>query len=74
MFMADGNRFTSAWAAWFAQVLTVAQDTSNSGTTAQRPTTLLYVGKPYFDTTLGYAINLKSTNPTVWVNGAGASV
>jgi hypothetical protein len=74
MFSSDGKNFTAAWAGWFAQASVVLQDASNSGTTAQRPTANLYVGKPYFDTTLGYAINLKSTGPTVWVNGAGTAV
>jgi hypothetical protein len=31
----------------------------------------LYIGQPFFDATLGYLVNVKSLNPTVWVNGAG---
>jgi hypothetical protein len=41
------------------------------GTTAQRPTTGVYVGQMYFDTTKGFPIFIKSINPIVWVNGAG---
>lgn len=69
-----GGKFTPAWAGWFTQAHQILQDRSNSGTTAQRPTTILYVGKFYFDTTLGLPVWVRSTNPTVWVNGAGAAV
>jgi hypothetical protein len=63
-----------AWAAWFSTAHQILQDTSASGTTANRPINQLYVGKPYFDTTLGAPIHVKSTNPTVWVNGIGTVV
>jgi hypothetical protein len=73
MFDRAGN-FTPAWAGWFSQAQQILQDAANSGTTAQRPTTILYIGKPFFDTTLGVPICLKSVNPPVWVNGVGAVV
>jgi hypothetical protein len=47
--------------------------TIKSGTTANRPTTV-YVGMPYFDTTLGKMIWVKQVSPTVWVDGTGATV
>jgi hypothetical protein len=68
-----GN-FTPAWAGWFSQAQTILFDTANSGTTAQRPTTLLYIGKTYFDTTLGIPIWMKTPATNTWVNGAGAVV
>lgn len=53
----------------------LAQNTMvQSGTTAQRPTRYLYVGMPYYDTTLGYEINVHTITPLVWHNGAGAPV
>lgn len=73
MFQKSGD-FTPAWAGWFSQAQQILTDLSNSGTTAQRPTTILYVSKFYFDTTLGLPVWVKSVNPTVWVNGAGAAV
>jgi hypothetical protein len=73
MFDAAGN-FTPAWAGWFSQAQQILQDLSSSGSTASRPTNALYTGKFYFDTTLGLPIWVKSVNPTVWVNGAGAAV
>lgn len=63
------------WLGWFNNAQTVLYDMANSGTTAQRPTQQLYVGKPYFDTTLGFAIWLKSGGASpVWVNASGAPV
>jgi hypothetical protein len=68
------GRFTPGWAGWFSQAQQILQDLSSSGTTAQRPTNALYIGKPYFDTTIGAPIAVKSVNPTVWVNGIGTVV
>jgi hypothetical protein len=71
----SSGRFTPAWAGWFSNAQQILQDLSNSGTTAQRPTSVLYVGKRYFDTTLGTPIFLKAVSPTVvWVNGIGTAV
>lgn len=56
---------------WFKKIFIIAFDQQNSGTTAQRPTTELYVGKSYFDTTLGYGIRWNGTN---WVDGQGNTV
>ncbi len=69
-----GARFTAPWATWFSNANQILQDLTNSGTTAQRPTTFLYLGKPYFDTTIGMPIVVKSLSPTVWVNGVGTAV
>jgi hypothetical protein len=45
-----------------------------AGTTAQRPTTNLYVGRPYYDTDLGKPINVHQVSPTIWHDGVGATV
>lgn len=64
-----------AWAGWFNNAHTVLSDASNSGTTTERPTSKLYIGKTYFDTTLGIPIWLKTPGASpVWVNGAGSAV
>lgn len=63
-----------SWASWIGKIRLYAGSVSESGTTAQRPTANLWVGRPYFDTTLGYSINLKTVSPAVWVNGAGTTV
>lgn len=41
------------WSAWFTQAFQVLFAAQQSGTTAQRPTTNLWPGRPYFDTSLG---------------------
>lgn len=69
----DGS-ISEPWLVWLNKLWMVAGSLDNSGVTADRPTKGLYVGRPYFDTTLGYSISLKSVRPTVWVNGAGATV
>ena len=65
------------WQVFHHSVQQVAYNMSRSGPTASRPTSNLdarWIGMPYFDTTLGLTIYLKSVNPDVWVNGAGAAV
>ena len=62
------------WSVWMTQLWVVASSLDDSGATGSRPTKGLYVGRTYFDTTLGYQICLKSVRPTVWVNGAGTAV
>jgi hypothetical protein len=63
-FNKDRNRWfiASAWTIFFTQVFNLLTAITASGTTAQRPTKLLWVGRPYFDTTLGYPI---------WYDGSG---
>lgn len=73
-FLTKDGAISPAWAIWLNKLWMVAGALDNSGTTANRPTTGLYVGRPYFDTTLGYRIWLESVRPTVWVDATGASV
>lgn len=40
-------------AAWEEQVARIVNALAMSGTTAQRPTVLLWAGRPYFDESLG---------------------
>lgn len=62
------------WTAWLKTLTLYASAIGDSGTTAQRPVKGLFIGRPYFDTDLGYIIHLKSVSPSVWVNGAGTTV
>lgn len=57
-----------AWREWFARVGMLSN--GDSGTTANRPTKGLYLGKSYFDTDLGYPVYLQSVNPSVWASGS----
>jgi hypothetical protein len=71
-------RLSPMFDSWFQSLGRVTQPLGNNGATAQRPVGSaqqpLYVGQDFFDTTLGYKVTIKSLNPTVWVNGAGAAV
>lgn len=61
------------WLAFFNVLQMVAADASRSGSTAERPTTNLYGGKIYFDTTLNKPIWY---NPFTlgWTDATGATV
>jgi len=63
------------WFSWFSAVYTlILLPQGNNGTTANRPTTNLWIGQMYLDTTLGKPIWILSLNPTVWIDATGASV
>jgi hypothetical protein len=66
---------TPVWQAWFNSIYTWCQGMGQSGTTGSRPTKGLFIGRQYFDTTLGYMVSVKQVSPSViWVNGAGTPV
>jgi hypothetical protein len=66
--------FSPSWTSFFEQIFNILSAITQSGTTAQRPTKFLWIGRNYFDTTKGYPIYVKSVGPVVWVNGAGTVV
>jgi hypothetical protein len=68
---ANTNTVGQEWQEFFSAIFSALSGIQQSGTTAQRPVKGLWVGRPYFDTTLGYAINY---NGTSWVNSVGAPV
>lgn len=68
------GRLTPSWVQWLTKIRLYAGSVSESGTTANRPTTGLFVGRRYFDTTLGYPIWLKTVSPVVWVDATGSTV
>ncbi len=71
----DANgKITYSWVEFTTEVYIGIKAAQTSGTTAQRPIKNLWIGRQYFDTTLGYSINLKSVKPNVWVNGAEVAV
>lgn len=61
---------------WLQQLYWIAFASQQSGTTANRPTTRLYVGRPYFDTSLGKPIWVLSVAAGVatWCDATGAVV
>lgn len=73
--MFEAGRFTTPWGGWFSIAHLILIAASTSGTTAQRPTKNQWVGKPYFDTTLGKPIWLLTIGPpAVWVDATGTPV
>ena len=72
--MDGGGNVHPDWMSYFHSVQQTVFNVSRSGPTTSRPTKMLdgrFIGMPYFDTTLGYMIYLKSVNPDVWVDGGG---
>ena len=71
----DPDRTVSvAWRQWFQRAQLALESIFGSGTTATRPTRMLWIGRQHFDTTLGKPIWIKSVGPAVWVDATGTSV
>ena len=62
---------SSEWLTFFNAAYQVCNAASMSGTTVNRPTKLLWTGRPYFDTTIGKPIWYKTVG---WVDATGAGV
>lgn len=67
----ESVNITKGWGNFFSQVFNICFASAQSGVTADRPMQTLYVGRIYFDTTLGKPIWY---NGTGWVDATGASV
>lgn len=71
----DGRQMvTTPWNQVFSRWQSILSAIQQSGTTANRPTAGLWIGRQYFDTTLNKPVYLKSLRPSVWVDGAGTVV
>jgi hypothetical protein len=60
---------TTGWRTWFNRAFELFVGLTESGTTAQRPTRGLWIGRQYFDTDLDQQL---VWNGTVWIAGGGA--
>lgn len=67
----ENGRAGSSWVEFFSEVFKSIRALQNSGTTAQRPTQGLYIGRPFFDTTLNRPIWYTGTN---WIRADGSVV
>ncbi len=56
-----------AWSSWFTQAFQILFAVQQSGTTAQRPTSGLWIGRTYFDTDLG------ANGKPIWIGKDGAT-
>lgn len=70
----DAGNWTPSWMQWLTRTHRAVLSVQQSGTTADRPDQLLWVGRTYYDTTLGKPIWLHAINPIVWHDATGAAV
>lgn len=54
------------WAQWLTRVNAIANANVDYGTTAQRPTALLWIGRRFYDTTLNKPVYVSAVKPAVW--------
>jgi len=66
----EGAQASRGYVAWSSLVASYLTALMGSGTTANRPTKLLWAGRPYFDTTLGQPIWYDGAG---WIDATGAS-
>jgi len=64
----------AGWIKWLTSLYNYVSCIGDHGTTAQRPTKNLFIGRPYFDDDLGYPIWIKTVDPIDWVDATGISV
>lgn len=62
------------WISWFQQVFNLLSGMSLAGTTAQRPTTNLWIGQPYFNTDHMAPEYVSSVSPVSWVPAANGNL
>jgi hypothetical protein len=66
---------TVPWGQWVQRTHNNAKTLQQSGVTADRPTSVLWIGRFYFDTTLNKPIWIKQVKPAVvWIDASGAVV
>ena len=80
MFLRDqqGNitGLTNEWAQFFHALEGIGNAHTKSGPTSSRPTSTMqwrYTGMPFFDTTLGLTIFLKTASSNAWVKADGTA-
>jgi hypothetical protein len=67
-----------AWVTWFTEVGNRIDTVGQAGDSSSRPTSGNFVGRCYFDSTLGYPIWVSAidgtTKAATWVSASGAEV
>lgn len=70
-----GKGINPSWANFFSAAYRILNSLTQSGTTANRPTTILWIGRRYYDTTLSKPIWVNQVTPSiVWKDAAGVTV
>lgn len=67
----ENGNVDSAWQSFFSDVYDAVVSLQNTGPTTKRPTTALFIGMSFFDSTLNKPIWLRSARPNVWVTADG---
>jgi len=73
-------RLTTGWQVFFSKIWQVVLASTLSGTTANRPTTFLWIGRSYFDTSLGahgkpiWVASVSSSGVATWVDATSTVV
>ena len=69
----DQKVITLPWRTWFQYVREVISALTASGTTTERPTTLLWIGRRFYDTSLNKPVYLSSVSGAtrVWRDATG---
>lgn len=65
---------TLAWRALLTRWQAAVQSLYQSGPTADRPTSGLWIGRQFYDTTLNQPVYVSAVKPTVWRDAAGGIV
>lgn len=70
----SSNQFMPQWSQWFTLTDRLATSIQQSGITADRPVSNLWVGRQFYDVTLNKPVYVSAVNPTVWRDAAGVIV
>ena len=69
--LTDDGTNDIGWTTFFSNAFSILSASTQSGTTANRPVKLLWIGRTYFDTTLNRPIWYSGTN---WIKSDGTVV
>jgi hypothetical protein len=70
----DERKTSQTLFTWFTQVFTICLANQQSGITADRPTSGVWIGRRYYDTTLNKPVYVSAVKPIVWRDSAGVIV
>lgn len=65
---------TNSFIQWVARIHAICTANRQSGVTADRPVSLLWIGRRYYDTTLNKPVYVSAVKPSVWRDAAGTVV
>lgn len=67
----DDGKASRTWAQWFSRAHTIVTSLQQSGPTADRPTSVLWIGRRFYDETLNKPVYVRAVKPTVWRDAMG---